>query len=233
MPNYFLLQEDGSYILQEVSLSKLIISSSVDPTATPTTTPTATPTATPTTTPTATPTATPTVTPATPTPTRTPTTTPTATPTATPTRTPTPTATPTRTPTRTPTATPTPLPSDIPPTTAAVPYNLRLTSETTIYVNEVKCRVLENDFNYSQNPSVFKYRTSISGALALPFYSSSTAIITDGTLIDNVTGSSFNPYVTTIGLFNESNELLVVGKLATPYPIPDNTDITFIVRWDS
>jgi hypothetical protein len=119
------------------------------------------------------------------------------------------------------------------PTTTSVPYNLGLTSETTIYVNEVKCRVLENDFNYSQNPSVFKYRTVITGSQALPFYSSSTAIITDGTLIDNVTGSSFNPYVTTVGLFNESNELLVVGKLATPYPIPENTDITFIVRWDS
>ena len=108
---------------------------------------------------------------------------------------------------------------------STVPYNLGLTSETTIYVNEVKCRVLENDFNYSQNPSVFKYRTVITGSPALPFYSSSTAIITDGTLIDNVTGSSFNPYATTVGLFNESNELLVVGKLATPYPIPENTDI--------
>ena len=119
------------------------------------------------------------------------------------------------------------------PTTASVPYNLGLTAETTIYVNEVKCRVLENDFNYSQNPSVFKYRTVITGSLALPFYSSSTAIITDGTLIDKVTGSSFNPYATTVGLFNENNDLLVVGKLATPYPIPENTDITFIVRWDS
>lgn len=36
-----------------------------------------------------------------------------------------------------------------------VPYHIRLTAETTIYQNEVKCRVLENDFNYSQNPTVF------------------------------------------------------------------------------
>jgi hypothetical protein len=41
------------------------------------------------------------------------------------------------------------------PTTGSIPYSLGLTSETTIYVNEVKCRVLENDFNYSQNPTVF------------------------------------------------------------------------------
>lgn len=124
------------------------------------------------------------------------------------------------------------------PTTASVPYNLGLTSETTIYVNEVKCRVLENDFNYSQNPTVFKYTTFITGALALPFYGpedgqAQVGIITDGTIADNLTGSYFNPYVTTIGLFSPANELLVVGKLATPYQIPENTDITFIVRWDS
>jgi hypothetical protein len=170
-----------------------------------------------------------------PTPTPTPTTTPSPSNTPSPTQTPIPTSTPapTGTPTPSPTVTPTPTVAPISPATTAVPYNLGLTAETTIYVNEVKCRVLENDFNYSQNPSVFKYRTVVTGSPALPFYSSSVGIITDGTLIDNVTGSSFNPYVTTIGLFNESNDLLVVGKLATPYPIPDNTDITFIVRWDS
>ena len=202
------------------------------PTPTPTVTPEPTPTLTPTLTATPTPTLTPTPTPPTPTPTLTPTLTPTPTPTLTPT--PTSTLTPTPTPTVTPTVTPTPTPiPPNPPSSSVVPYSLGLTSETTIYVNEVKCRVLENDFNYSQNPSVFKYRTVTTGSRALPFYSSSTAIITDGTLIDNVTGSSFNPYVTTVGLYNESNDLLVVGKLATPYPIPDNTDITFIIRWDS
>lgn len=234
MANYFLLQEDGFYLQQE-SGDKLIISSSVDPTPTPTPTITPTPTPTLTPTPTVTPEPTPTLTPtltATPTPTLTPTLTPTPTPTLTPT--PTSTLTPTPTPTVTPTVTPTPTPiPPNPPSSSVVPYSLGLTSETTIYVNEVKCRVLENDFNYSQNPSVFKYRTVTTGSRALPFYSSSTAIITDGTLIDNVTGSSFNPYVTTVGLYNESNDLLVVGKLATPYPIPDNTDITFIIRWDS
>lgn len=121
---------------------------------------------------------------------------------------------------------------------AFVPYQLKLTSETTIYQNEVKCRVLENDFNYSQNPTVFARVSTITGSAALPFFAptGSTPIngqIIDGTLADNVTGSSFHPYATTVGLYNDNNELLVVGKLATPYPIPSNTDITFIVRWDS
>lgn len=119
-----------------------------------------------------------------------------------------------------------------------VPFSLTLSGETTIYQNEVKCRVLENDFNYSQNPTVFKNRSFTTGSQAAPFFApqGGTAVnsqIVDGTTIDAVTGSAFNPYATTIGLYNEQNELLVVGKLATPYPIPENTDITFIVKWDS
>jgi hypothetical protein len=126
----------------------------------------------------------------------------------------------------------------MPAATSSIAFNLGLTGETTIYVNEVKCRVLENDFNYSQNPTVFAKINVISGSAALPFYvpPGQTAVngqIVDGTLADNLTGSSFHPYATTVGLYNESNELLVVGKLATPYPIPANTDMTFIIRWDS
>lgn len=128
----------------------------------------------------------------------------------------------------------------MPVATATIPFTLGVTSETTIYQNEVKCRVLENDFNYSQNPTVFSTAsfTPITGSNAGAYYApkgqqASWAVITDGTLADNVTASFFHPYVTTIGLYNDSNQLLVVGKLATPYPIPSNTDITFIIRWDS
>ncbi len=94
------------------------------------------------------------------------------------------------------------------------PYTMSINAETTIYQNEVRCRVNENDFNYTLNPSANKAGTS-------------------GSYIDAVTGSDFHPYATTVGLYNDKNELLVVGKLSTPYPIPQNTDITFIIRWDS
>jgi hypothetical protein len=119
-----------------------------------------------------------------------------------------------------------------------VAYKLSLTAETTIYQNEVKCRVSENDFNYSQNPTMFAQITSITGSNALPMFApygqtNKLGIIVDGAIANNVSGSSFNPYATTVGLYNESNELLVVGKLATPYQIPENTDMTFIVKWDS
>lgn len=86
-------------------------------------------------------------------------------------------------------------------------------SEVTIYQNQIRCHVNENEFNMTQNP------TAISGS--------------SGSLSDYVTGSDFNPYITTVGLYNENSELLAVGKLAQPYPIPSNTDITFVVKYDS
>jgi hypothetical protein len=98
--------------------------------------------------------------------------------------------------------------------TSYIPFQLGFSAESTIYQNEVKCHVNENDFNYTLNPSAIKNGTS-------------------GSYIDAVTGSSFNPYATTVGLYNDSDELLLVGKLSTPYPIPSNTDITFVIRWDS
>jgi hypothetical protein len=87
-------------------------------------------------------------------------------------------------------------------------------AESTIYQNEVRCHVNENDFNYTLNQSA-----NIQG--------------TSGSYIDAVTGSDFHPYTTTVGLYNDQDQLLVVGKLSRPYPVPQNTDMTFIIRWDS
>lgn len=98
-----------------------------------------------------------------------------------------------------------------------IPFTINVVAETTIYQNEVKCRIQENELNYSQNPTMIKHDP------AFP----------SGTLADNITGSDYKPYATTVGLYNDANELLVVGKLGTPYPIPTNTDMTFIVKWDS
>ena len=46
------------------------------------------------------------------------------------------------------------------------------------------------------------------------------------------TSSYFKPYVTTVGLYNTDHELLVVGKLSQPVRMSDETDTTFILRWD-
>lgn len=46
------------------------------------------------------------------------------------------------------------------------------------------------------------------------------------------THSLFKPYVTTIGLYNDNNELLAVGKLARAIKLSDDYETNFIVRFD-
>jgi len=92
------------------------------------------------------------------------------------------------------------------------PYKVKFKSSQTIYQQDIVCRVNENEFNMTLNPSI--------------------ATDTSGSLRNFATGSDFEPYVTTVGLYNESNELLVVGKLAQPFRLPSTTDTTFIIRYD-
>lgn len=96
------------------------------------------------------------------------------------------------------------------------PFTMKLQAETTLYQREVRCLIEQNDFNYSQNPTVFSQ--SFSGSV--------------GTIRDFMTGSDFRPYFTTIGLYNDRDELLVVGKTSTPIPISSYSDMTVIVKWD-
>jgi hypothetical protein len=43
----------------------------------------------------------------------------------------------------------------------------------------------------------------------------------------------FSPYVTTVGLYNDANDLLAVAKMSSPTPISPNTDMTFLVKFDT
>jgi hypothetical protein len=87
-------------------------------------------------------------------------------------------------------------------------------STVTIYESQYKCTIRQNEFNFSQNP------TLVSG-------SSNSGII-----YDYATGSYFDPYVTTIGLYNNSYELIAVAKLAQPLPLSSITDTTILVNLD-
>jgi hypothetical protein len=89
---------------------------------------------------------------------------------------------------------------------------IKFKSEYIIYENEVRCKIGENDFNMSTNPTI---TTDNSGSLR-----------------DFATSSFFAPYVTTVGLYNERNELLVVAKLAKPLPLSSTTDTTIVIKYD-
>jgi len=109
-------------------------------------------------------------------------------------------------------------------------------NEHIIYENEVRCIVRESDYNLTYNPTILQYGgeyITISGS-ATP--SGSIYKLTgsfDSTVKDFATGSAFQPYVTTIGLYNDRNELLMVAKLAKPIMLSPDTDTTFIVRYDT
>lgn len=92
--------------------------------------------------------------------------------------------------------------------------NINFDSTIRIYEHQYKCGIRDNEFTYSQNPSIL----SGSG---------------DDTYYGFATGSYFVPYVTTVGLYNESNDLLVVAKMSQPIPVSQFTDTTIVVNFDT
>jgi hypothetical protein len=87
-------------------------------------------------------------------------------------------------------------------------------STITLYESQYKCTIRENEFNFTQNPTV------VSGSM------------NSGVIYAFATGSYFSPYVTTVGLYNNNYELIAVGKLAQPLPTSAVTDTTILVNLD-
>jgi hypothetical protein len=94
-------------------------------------------------------------------------------------------------------------------------FKLSFTNEHTIYENYIVAHVKENEFNLSYNPSLRQ-----------------TGSNTYSEVTNFATGSYFRPYATTIGLYNDDNELLMVAKFGQPIPIPLETEINFLIRYD-
>lgn len=92
-----------------------------------------------------------------------------------------------------------------------------------IYETQFKCTITEDEFNLSMNPSLLN--SSVRG---------NNEILTSGsaTYSNYVTSSFFSPYVTTIGLYNEHQELMAVAKLAQPLPTSQTTDTTIFINID-
>jgi hypothetical protein len=94
------------------------------------------------------------------------------------------------------------------------PYSMSFNSTLTIFETQYKCTIRENEFNFSNN------QTQISGSS------------NSGILYDFATGSFFTPYATTIGLYDNSYNLLAVAKLAQPLPLSAVTDTSILVNLD-
>jgi len=98
----------------------------------------------------------------------------------------------------------------------------------TIYENEVLVRVPKDQLNISVNPTA-------------TFTPASDKILTQEEQSNSLPGSHrktmftsgiVNPYITTIGLYNDKGQLVAISKLAQPIQKRDDIDMNFIVRWD-
>jgi hypothetical protein len=97
--------------------------------------------------------------------------------------------------------------------TTATNVTCSFSSSYSIYETQYKATIRESEYNFSQNPTI------ISGS-------------TEGTVYDFTTGSFFQPYVTTVGLYDEQQNLLAVGKLSQPYPLSRTTDTSIFINLD-
>jgi hypothetical protein len=103
-------------------------------------------------------------------------------------------------------------------------------SSINIYETQYKATVFEDEYNYSQNPTI------ITGSTIPTIFSGSninwenTASV--GKPLDFATSSYFEPYITTVGLYDNAYRLLAVGKLAKPLPSSPTTDTTILVNID-
>jgi hypothetical protein len=86
-------------------------------------------------------------------------------------------------------------------------------STYTIHETQYKCTIRESEFNYSYNKSL------LSGSIK-------------DQVKDFVTSSFFNPYITTVGLYNDNQDLLAIAKLSQPLPSSRTTDMNIIINID-
>lgn len=100
----------------------------------------------------------------------------------------------------------------------AVYYNhyfdavLRWKSNLPIFTHNYHCRIKTGEFNHTLNKTALQ--------------------TSDGKIADLLSGSAFQPYITTVGLYNDSNELIAVGKLGQPLPKSAETDMVIVTKLD-
>ena len=133
-------------------------------------------------------------------------------------------------------------------------FNLKFNSTQTIYEREYVCVVGESEFQHTTNKSLkvgrsgsFTMGSFVTSSLRgtrhdrFPYnlvgYSTGSINVNGyniGTeLIGEATHSDFATYVTEIGLYNDNNELLAIGKLAKPIKNEKEMALTFVVRFDT
>lgn len=104
-------------------------------------------------------------------------------------------------------------------------------SSQPIFTHNYHCKLRESEFNFTYNPSALSSSLETVYDNIDELYSTGSNVST-GELNNNITGSAFQPYITTVGLYNDANQLIAVGKVNRPVPKSANTEMTIIVKID-
>ena len=94
-------------------------------------------------------------------------------------------------------------------------YQLDYRATKTIEEVSVLCEINRGEFNVSSNASL-----RVGGTAE------------DNRLINMVTGSDFRPYITQVGLYNDTGDLLAIAKLGSPLKKRQDVDVTINVKFD-
>lgn len=94
-------------------------------------------------------------------------------------------------------------------------FYLEYNSTVTLYEHEYVCKIREDEFNFTSNPTIRK-NNDLNSELPKSF----------------VANDEFGPYITTVGLYNKAGQLLAIGKLGGPIKKRDTVDLNIIVRFD-
>jgi len=146
--------------------------------------------------------------------------------------------------------------SDVGIATGSNGFSLQFDSTQTIYEREYVCAIGENNFQHTTNRSLKvgqsgsvgfsgsayndtliknsiydRYPYGLTGFATGSYKNEQYEIGTE--LIGEATHSHFATYVTTIGLYNNSNELVAIGKTAKPIKNDKDMALTFVVRFDT
>tara|TARA_R110001592_G_scaffold55417_2_gene169332 strand:+ start:5233 stop:6315 length:1083 start_codon:yes stop_codon:yes gene_type:complete len=106
---------------------------------------------------------------------------------------------------------------------------MSFSSSYKIFETQYQVTLNEDEFNYSTNP------TTVTGSTFSTNLTQSQPSLTSsyyGRPLDFATGSYFEPYITTIGLYDNNFNLLAVGKLGKPLQTSATTDTTILVNID-
>jgi len=95
-------------------------------------------------------------------------------------------------------------------------YTIEFEGTTEHTIHNYQCVVEDEEYNVTFNPSARKNNDKNSAKMK-----------------GFATSSEFAPFITSIGLYNERNELLAIGKLSNPVQSPKDLDIVFNVQFDT